>query len=200
MKKGITGVLFLLAVFSLIMVPQAYGETPLSTVQEKVNAVLDVLRDPALKNDGAKEVKEKKVLAIIDNFFDYLELSKRTLGKNWVKLNDKQQTEFADLFSTHLGNVYMDRILAYSDEKVSFDKEKKKEKRALVYSRVVTSSKEIPMDYRMVLKDGEWKVYDVVIEGVSLVKNYRSQFREMLKKETPEYLLNSLREKVAEKG
>jgi phospholipid transport system substrate-binding protein len=83
---------------------------------------------------------------------------------------------------------------------VVFDKEKRKEDRALVYTRVITSTKEIPIDYRVVLKDGTWRVYDVVIEGVSLVKNYRSQFREMLKNNDPEYLLDSLRKKVGEKA
>jgi phospholipid transport system substrate-binding protein len=199
MRKGITAI-HLLVILSLFFAVEAYAGTPLKSVQTKVDAVLKVLGDPTLQDDSAKTIKEEKVLSIIDTIFDYSELARRTLGKQWVKLNGKQQEEFTDLFSTHLRNVYMDRILAYSDEKVVFNKEKKKKDRALVYSSVVTKSKEIPMDYRLVQKSGEWKVYDVVVEGVSLVKNYRSQFREMLSKENPEYLLNSLREKVEKKG
>ena len=200
MRKPFMGLQFLIVVFSFILAPQVYGGTPLEAVRTKVDEVLGVLRDPSLKDKSAEKIREKRVRSIIDELFDYSELSKRTLGKNWAKLNSGQQKEFSDLFSTHLGNVYMDRILAYSDEKVVFDKEKKRKNRALVYSRVVTQSKDIPIDYRVLQKKGQWKVYDVVIEGVSLVKNYRSQFREMLKKEKPEYLLEALRKKVDNKA
>jgi len=188
------------AFISFILVSPALGSTALEAVETNVSAVLDVLRDPALKDDSAKEAKEKKLWSIADTMFDYPGLSKRTLGKNWETLNSKQQEEFTDLFSTHLGNVYLDRILAYSNEKVVFDKEKTKEDRALVNTRVLGPSKEIPVDYRMVLKDSGWKVYDVVIEGVSLVENYRSQFKEILRDKGPEYLLETLREKAGDKG
>jgi phospholipid transport system substrate-binding protein len=200
MRKPFVGLQFLIVVFSFILAPQVYGGTPLEAVRTKVDDVLGVLRDPSLKDKSAEKIREKRVRSIIDELFDYSELSKRTLGKNWAKLNSEQQKEFSDLFSTHLGNVYIDRILAYSDEKVVFDKAKKRKDRALVYSRVVTQSKDIPIDYRMFQTKGQWKVYDVVIEGVSLVKNYRSQFREMLKKEKPEYLLETLRKKVDNKA
>jgi phospholipid transport system substrate-binding protein len=200
MRKTFVGLPWFVVVFLIVFVSQVYGGTPLETVEKRVTAALSVLSDPALKGDSAKEAKEKKLWAIADAMFDYQGLSKRTLGKSWTKLNPKQQKEFTDLFSTHLGNIYLDRIMAYSDEKVVFDKEKKKEDRALVYTRVVTSTKEIPLDYRVVLVNGDWKVYDVVIEGVSLVKNYRSQFREMLKKKDPEHLLDTLRKKVGEKA
>jgi phospholipid transport system substrate-binding protein len=90
--------------------------------------------------------------------------------------------------------------MAYTDEKIVYDKERIKKNKALVYTRVITSTKEIPLDYRMVSISGDWKVYDVLIEGVSLVKNYRSQFREMLKNKDPEYLLDTLRKKVKEKA
>ena len=196
MTKRVVGVYSVAMIICLILAPQAHGVTALETVQKKVNEVLNVLRDPALQVESAKEVKEKKLWNIADTMFDYSELSRRTLGANWEKLNSSQQKEFTDLFSTHLGNVYMDRIVTYTDEEVVFDKEKRKDERALVYTRVITRTKEIPIDYRTILRDGEWKIYDVVIEGVSLVENYRSQFREMLRKETPEYLLQTLREKV----
>jgi phospholipid transport system substrate-binding protein len=203
MTKRVKGLQTLPVVFSFIflfLVPPAFGSTALEAVETNVNAVLNVLRDPALKDDSAKEIKEKKLWSIADTMFDYPVLSKRTLGKNWERLDPKQQEEFTDLFSTHVGNVYMDRILAYSNEKVVFDKEKTQEDRALVNTRVMGQSKEIPVDYRMVFKDGGWKVYDVVIEGVSLVENYRSQFKEILKDKSPEYLLETLREKTGDKA
>jgi phospholipid transport system substrate-binding protein len=200
MRKSFLGLSCIVVVFLFVFTSQVCGATPLKTVEKRVNAALSVLTDPALKGDSAKEAKEKKLWEIADAMFDYPGLSKRTLGKSWKKLNPTQQKEFTDLFSKHLGNIYLDRIMAYTDEKIVYDKERIKKNKALVYTRVITSTKEIPLDYRMVSISGDWKVYDVLIEGVSLVKNYRSQFREMLKNKDPEYLLDTLRKKVKEKA
>ncbi len=93
--------------------------------------------------------------------------------------------------------MYLDRILEYSDEKVVFTKETMlSKKKTEVQSKIITKSKEIPISYRMVLRSGEWKVYDVIIEGISMVKNYRSQFRQLLAKGSPADVLKTLREKV----
>ena len=196
MKKGT----FLLAVslaFFLTCPFQTFGGAPMDSIQKEVNALLKVLGDPALQGDSAKAEKERKIWAISDNIFNYYELSRRTLGRDWKKLNTGQQKEFVDLFSKFLANIYMGRILEYSDEKVNFTKETMlSETRAEVQSQIVTSTKKIPMYYRMIFKDGRWEVYDVIIEGVSMVRNYRSQFRQMLNKDSPEALLNTLREKT----
>jgi phospholipid transport system substrate-binding protein len=178
----------------------AIAATALETIQTQVTEVLDVLRDPALKEENAKEAKEKKIWAIAEDIFDFTELSKRTLGRDWKKLNASQQKEFTDLFSKVLGNVYLDRIMAYTNEKVVFDKESRlSDDKAEVKSQVITASAEIPINYRMINMKGKWKVYDVVIEGVSMVKNYRVQFREILKNQSPNDLLGILREKAEKK-
>ena len=196
MKKGT----FLLAVSLALFLTcpfQAFGGAPMDSIQKEVNALLKVLGDPAYQGESAKAEKEKKIWAISDNIFNYYELSRRTLGRDWKKLNPDQQKEFVDLFSKFLANIYMGRILAYTNEKVEFTKETMlSETRAEVQSQIVTSTKKIPMYYRMIFKDGRWEVYDVIIEGVSMVRNYRSQFRQMLNKESPEALLNTLREKT----
>ena len=103
-----------------------------------------------------------------------------------------------DIFSTpSITKPGMDRIIAYKDEKVVFGKVTNlSDKTAEVQSEVTRSPKPIPIHYRMILENGEWKVYDVVIEGVSLVHNYRTQFREILMNKTPEDLLKTLREKT----
>jgi phospholipid transport system substrate-binding protein len=197
MKKrimGLTIILLMLLIFPLSV--NAGGA--LESIQTQVNKVLDVLRDPALKAESALETKEKKIWEIADNIFDYPELSKRTLARNWKKFTPDQQKEFTDLFGKLLGDVYMDRILEYDDQKVVFEKELSLgNNKAEVKSRIVTSSREIPMNYRMIEKNGEWRVYDVIIEGVSMVKNYRSQFRKILTNKSPEDLLKILRKKVA---
>jgi phospholipid transport system substrate-binding protein len=196
MKKSIVVSIIALAALNVSPV-SASAATPLETIQTQVDRALEVLRDPALKAESAKATKEKKIWAILDSVFDYTELSKRTLAQHWKKLSPDQQKEFISLFGKLLGGVYMDRIIAYKDEKVVFGKVTNlSDKTAEVQSQVIQSSKSIPIHYRMILKEGEWKVYDVVIEGASLVQNYRTQFREILTNKKPEDLLKQLREKT----
>jgi phospholipid transport system substrate-binding protein len=196
MKKSLIVLIIALVALNLSSV-SAFSATPLETIKPQVDQALEVLRDPALKAESAKAAKEKKIWAILDSVFDYTELSKRTLAQNWQKLSPDQQKEFISLFGKLLGTVYMDRIIAYKDEKVVFGKVTQiSDTSAEVQSEVVQSSKSIPIHYRMILRNGEWKVYDVVIEGVSLVQNYRTQFREILTNKTPEDLLKTLREKT----
>ena len=196
MRKSLVALIISLAALKLSLV-SAFAAPPLETIQLQVNRMLEVLRDPALKAESAKGAKEKKIWAILDGVFDYTELSKRTLAQHWKQFSPDQQEEFTRLFGKLLGGVYMDRIIAYNDEKVVFGKVTNvSEKTAEVQSEVIRSSKSIPIYYRMILENGEWKVYDVVIEGVSLVQNYRSQFNEILTNKVPEDLLKMLREKV----
>jgi phospholipid transport system substrate-binding protein len=186
------GILMLL-VFAL----PVYAGVPLDTVQKSVNKVLDVLRDPKLKADSAKEMKKEKLRIIYKSMFDEIEFSKRTLAKNWSKLNAAQQKEFVDLFEQILEKSYIDKILSYTNEKIEFYKENmNSETQAEIQTKIVTSSKEIPIFYRVIKKDNVWKVYDVVVENVSLVQNYRTQFNDILTKNTPEQLLEILRKKV----
>ena len=184
-------------IISLLFSLSAWAGAPLDTVQLNVNKGLEVLRDPKLKAESAREVKKEKLRLIYDRLFDDVELGKRTLSRNWNSMNAAQRQEFVKLFRQVLEKAYVDRILDYTNEKIVFDKEiMLSETQAEVQTRVVTSSKEIPIFYRAILKDGSWKVYDVVIENVSLVLNYRTQFNEILAKNTPEYLLETLRQKV----
>ena len=168
--------------------------TPLETVQAEVNKVLEVLRNKSLK----EEVKREKLRVIYSEMFDQEELSKWCLGRNWNKLSEAQRKEFLPLFQQVLEKTYGDRILAYSDEKIVFDKEVPiANNRVEVQTRAITKSKQIPMNYRVFKdKSGTWKVYDIVVENVSLVMNYRSQFNEILAKGTPDELLEILRKKV----
>jgi len=196
MRKSLIVLTFLLVVLNSWPV-FLFAAPPLETIQTQVNQALEVLRDPALKGESATETKEKKIWTIIDGVFDYTELSKRTLAQHWKQFTPDQQEEFTRLFGRLLGSVYMDRIMAYKDEKVVFGKVTNlSDKTAEVQSEVLRSSKSIPIHYRMVLENEEWKVYDVVIEGVSLVQNYRSQFREILTNKPPEDLLKMLRQKT----
>ncbi len=196
MKKRLTGLVLLM--FLLFSLP-VYAGIPLDTVKTNVNKVLDVLRDPKLKSASAKEIKKEKLRLIYKSMFDEVEFSRRTLARSWSKLNPAQQQEFIGLFEQILEKSYIDKIFSYTNEKIEFYKENMlSEGQAEIQTRVVTSSKEIPIYYRMIKKDNVWKVYDVVVENVSLVQNYRTQFNDILNKNTPEQLLEILRKKVKE--
>ena len=194
MKKRI--VVFCVLIIFVLSIP-VYAGVPLNTVQTNVNNVLDILRNPKLKAESAKEIKKEKLRVIYKSMFDEFEFSKRTLARNWNKFNLTQQKEFIGLFEQVLEKSYVDKILSYTDQKIEFYKENiLSESQAEIQTKIITSSKEIPIFYRMILKDGKWKVYDVVVENVSLVQNYRTQFNDILIKNTPEQLLEILRKKV----
>lgn len=185
-------------VWGLVTPAPSQAATAREMVETQVNKVLKTLAEPGFK-DQTKEAKIDKIRSIVNEIFDYTELSKRTLGREWAKFNAPQQGEFVKLFSDLLEKTYADRLLSYSDEKVVFEKESLlREGQAEVTSNVLTGDgKKIPLDYRLIQKDGNWRVYDVIIEGISLVKNYRDQFRDILVKDSPEEVLKMLRDKAA---
>ena len=196
MKKRITGLILILA-FLIVLPVQGYAATPKETVETGVNNLLKTLGDPKFK----AKTKDQQITTIgtqIEAIFDFTELSKRTLGRDWKKMSAEQQTEFVKLFKQLLQGVYADRLLAYSDQKIIFDKETMLKKgRAEVQSYLQTSDgNKIPLFYRLTDKSGSWKVYDVIIEGVSMVKNYRTQFKQILSKGSPDKLIEKLRKKV----
>ena len=194
MKKCIVGMTLILCL--IFPVPSFSGQ-PTEAVKGNLDKVLDVLRDPSLKAESAKKAKKNKIRDISEEMFDFTELSKRSLGKNWSKFNPDQQKEFVVLYKSLLEDAYADKIMLYTDVKIVFSKEVAlTEKTVEVQSTVLTKSGEVPIYYRVILKGGVWRVYDVVIEGISLINNYRSQFKEILVNKPPESLLETLRKKV----
>jgi len=194
MKKRI--VVFCILIIFVLSIP-VYAGVPMTMAEASVNRVLDVLRDSKLKSPAAKEAKKEKLRVIYKDMFDEIEFSKRTLTRNWNKFSPAERVEFVKLFEQVLEKSYIDKILDYSNEKVNFYKESMlSDNQAEIQTKIVTASKEIPIYYRMILKDGKWKVYDVVVENVSLVQNYRTQFNDILAKDTPTQLLEILRKKV----
>lgn len=191
--------LVLLLVLAMIPIRVLAG-VALDTVKVNVNGVLDVLRDPKLKGEAGKKVKGQRIEAAADKLFDYVELSKRTLGLSWNKFSPEQRKEFVELYRTILKDAYIDKITAYTSEQVNFAKEVPlSETTVEVQSVIVSKGGETPIYYRAMKKENIWKVYDVVIEGVSLISNYRTQLREILGNNPPEKLLETLRKKVGKK-
>ena len=200
MKRKLIGLNLILFAVLLISPLPVYADGAKATVEAQINKMLAKMQQPAFK-ELSKDAKLTEIRNVINEVFDYKQLSRRTLGREWKKFKPEQQTEFIDLFSKLLENVYADRILAYTHEKIQFGKETELKKgRVEVESYIITlDNTKVPLFYRMSNKSGQWLVYDVVIEGVSMIKNYRGQFRQILSKKKPEDLLQTLREKTKEK-
>jgi len=198
MKRHIAGLFTILVI--LIFAFPVYAGAPLDSVKKCVNEVIGIVGDPKLKSESAKEIKKEKLRVLYKQMFDEIEFSKRTLTRNWNNFTPAQREEFVKLFEQVLEKAYGDKVLSYTNEKVDFYKETMlSANQAEVQSRIITSSKEVPVFYRVILKDGKWKVYDVVVENVSLVQNYRTQFNDILAKDKPEQLLEILRKKVSKR-
>jgi len=181
-------------IFLLMMPVAVQAGLTMDTAKAGVEKVVAVAGDKGLELDAKKE----KIRKLVREFFDFNVLSRLTLGRHWKQFKPEQQKEFVKLYRTLLENVYMERILAYTDEKFVFEKGiMHSKKKAEVKSKIVTSTAQIPINYRMVIRGKEWKVYDVVIEGISMVRNYRSQFNEILAKQSPDQLLETLKKRVS---
>jgi phospholipid transport system substrate-binding protein len=194
MKKGVVGILLILWLMSPLA---ANSAVPGDMLREHMNKVLEVLRDPALKGESGRKVKKERIQAISEEMFDFTELSKRSLAQNWDKFNPDQQKEFIKLYKSLLEEAYSEKVTSYTEEKIVFKKDVSlSEKTVEVQTTIITKTSEVPIYYRLMEKNGDWKVYDVVIEGVSLISNYRTQFGEILAGKTPGALLEILRKKV----
>lgn len=181
-----------------LLIPlSAFAGSAFETVKGHADNVVEVLHDPALKPESAKKAKKDRIRSISVKMFDFTELSKRTLARNWERFNIDQQKQCIELYRSLLENAHAAKILSYTDEKIVFSKEVQLSERTVeVQSAVFGKTGEIPIYYRVILKDSEWRVYDVVIEGVSLISNYRAQFTDILSNKSPESLLETLRNKV----
>jgi phospholipid transport system substrate-binding protein len=169
----------LLIVAMLFSVSQA-SAAPLDDVKKTVDEVVRIVADKDMKKS---EQKRRQLLKkTIGTIFDYNEMAKRSLGKNWNPLTPEEKVHFADLFAALLENSYAGKIESYNNEKIVYVKELLDGDHAEIKSKVVTAKRdEFTLDYRMSRQNGRWMAYDVVIEGISLVSNYRSQFSRIIK-------------------
>ncbi len=169
-------------------IPARAGQAT-DTLGSAVDRIIALLASPAYKDGATRPDMRAKLIATIDSIFDMKELSRRALGAEWNKFSAEQQSRFVAAFGTLLQNTYLDKIESYTDEKVHYTGEQDLgDGKVEVATKVVGKGKEIPITYRLINREG-WKVYDVVIEGVSLVQNYRSQFGQVLMRDTPDALI-----------
>ena len=181
----------------------AASNTPTKVVKTAIDQVLDALTKYPCKDDKSANClqQEKMIHEIATRFIDFDQVSKLALGRYRKRFKPSEMEEFKTLFQQLLENTYMKKLRDYSGEKVKFEHERKlNEYKVQVDTKVITSSKEIPVSYRLFKKNGEWKVYDILVEGVSLLKNYRQQFSNILRSKRPAYLIKLLRKKLKELG
>ncbi len=154
----------------------AAAPNPTEQVKPFINKVVAQLRDPSFKNDTVDN-RIDRIVALVSQHFDFQEMSKRVVGRPWQQLPAAQQKAFADLFAKLLGHVYIDKVDAYVEMKIEFGKERLAGGRAEVKTMFVEGAKSIPVSYIMMLKGETWMAYDVVVESISLVRNYMEQFK-----------------------
>ena len=169
---------------------------PADQVRVQIERIVRVLADPALKSPGHEHVRHAAVARIAEETFDLREMTRRTLGPHWQGLTEAERAEFVTLFGDLLDRAYFTRIAAYNGEKITVLGDSIDGDLATVRTRIVTQQgTEVPVDYRMLRRGDRWVVYDVSIEGVSLVANYRAQFNRIIQTSSYQALVDKLKAK-----
>ncbi len=181
--------------FVLFFVAATYSfaiPAPQTQVEEMVNSVLNVLK----RTDLTAEQKKEQVSGMVQSYLNMQSMARRTLGPYWDKATEEQRKQFSDLFVQVLEGTYLNRVGDYSDGQVKFLKQRVKGTKAIIDTVIVSDDLEIPVQYKMIYTDSRWQVFDLVIEGVSLIKNYRSSYGEIIRRKGYDGLLQMMEEKV----
>ena len=192
---------FVTATFLLIYLASTgsnlFGDdhSPTEQLQPVLNQLIEVLDDQTLKGDAQKDERRRKIMTIISSGFDFREMSRRVLGKTWDELSEEDQDYFVSQFTKLLENVYIGKLESYGGRSYDFVAERIKGKRAQVTTLIPYDESKIPVHYIMQRELDKWMVYDINIEGVSLVRNYMEQFRTILRKEQYEGLIKIIEDK-----
>jgi phospholipid transport system substrate-binding protein len=177
----------------------AEAGVPTEQLKTATDRVLKVLQDAELKQPAKREERRKQIRAIADQIFDWQETGKRALARHWQGRSPSEREEFSALFSDLIERSYISKIEQYSGERVEYVGETIDDDQATVRTKLITKSNtEIPIDYRMQKEGDRWRAYDVVIEGVSLVSNYRTQFNRIIQQSGYSELVNRMKTKQEE--
>ncbi len=177
---------------------------PLAVVKQAVDEILSILQDKKFSGAAKKEERWKRISVVVENYFDFEEISMRTLAQAWKERTPAERKQFVGLFRQLLERTYINKVDNYCHEQgvacvgkvVNFKRQEIQGDKAVVYTSFVRDNVETPVEYKLQNESGRWMVYDVVIEGVSLVRNYRSQFKSILAREQFGGLLAKMEEKV----
>ena len=171
------------AVLALLVARDAFAGVPTDQLRGSIDLVLKIVTDPELKKEAKTAERRKRIRAVVNQIFDFSEISQRCLGRHWQARTPAEKEQFIALFGDLLENAYITKIESYSGEKIQYPGDTIEGDLAIAKTRIVTKQgTEIPVDYRMLLKDGRWAVYDVSIEGISLIGNYRTQFNAVIQR------------------
>lgn len=186
-------VLFLVETASL-----AYADEPIEALRKGVEEGLLILQGPRMNDRDLKEAQQQKLRLILEQLFDFHEFSRRVLASNWKHFTPAQRETFVEVFREFLGKFYMGQLQErYKDERLIYESQKYiSPTRARVKIKVVWKGQKIPIDLRMIKREGSWKVYDIQALGISAVMNYRAQFKSLLSKETPAQVIERIKEKI----
>ena len=172
------------------------GSDATSQLKNTIDKVIKLAKNESLKSrKGDRRVAMQKA---IDERFNYSQMVRRSLGKTYDSLSDQKKQNFIKLFKGLLENSYASKLESYRDEKINFLDEVVKGKYALVKTNIVRSNNTIRVDYKLILGNGQWKVYDFVIEGVSMIRNYKAQFTKIIRRDSYEVLVEKLTKKINE--
>ena len=193
-KKILSGYVFLLfCIFSLT--GKGFAGTEItSELKKTIDQVITIVSDPEMKKNPS--LRREKLRDTIGVRFNYRQMVMRSLAKNYRERSDKEREEFTALFKKLLENSYASKIENYQDETIKYVKEQVKGKYALVNTEIIRKDGTINVDYKLINEDGKWTVYDFVIEEVSLIRNYRSQFTKIIKTESYGALVSKLSKKI----
>jgi phospholipid transport system substrate-binding protein len=182
--------------FALWATAAPAASAPGDQIQATIDKVLEVLKDSNLKKDSNRANRLEQLKAIIEPQFDFAEMAKRSLGAQWQRRTAEEQREFVNLFRELIENSYIDSIDSYNGEKVTITSQKQEQNFADVNTKVVNKKgEESAINYKLMNGDNGWKIYDVVIENISLVNNYRSQFTRIISQSSYDDLMRKMRQK-----
>lgn len=176
----------------------AYGDEPIEALQKGAREGLQILQGPKFSDQELREAQQQKLRLILEQLFDFHEFSRRVLASNWNKFSPSQKETFVRVFAEFLGKFYMGKLQEkYKDERIIFERQEfKSPTRALVHIKVVWKDQKVPVDLLMIKRQEQWKVYDIQFMGISAVRNYRAQFKSLLSKETPDQVIERIRERI----
>ena len=185
------------AVAALLVLPLTAWATPTDDVKGTIDRVLKIVQDPNLKPQAKTKERRAEIRRTVGERFNFSEMARRSLATHWRDRTPQEQQEFVNLFTDLLEKSYVDKIENFSEEKILYLGEQIEGDSATVKTKVVTKkSVEIPIDYRLLQRAGKWEVYDVIIEGVSLINNYRVQFNKIIRSKSYPDLVRIMKVKL----
>lgn len=186
-----------LSVLCLVCAAPAFaGQTPMERVKEGADKLLEILSDPAMTDPAHHDATVDKLRTMAEDYIDFKLTTMYAVGRQWMKMSPQMQSDLTESFIQLLERTYLKRIPAYSGQGIKYDKEVVQGNKAKVFGEIIDKDKKILVEFRLRIVQEQWMIYDVVVEGVSMVGNWRSQFAEILSDGTPEKLLQSIRDRV----